>query len=142
MSDFQTAREFAQFIKGLGFRAFVAGVPGGDGTRGYGFITDDKGERVLSFGMRDGDLGGNYNGDRSTGSGWRMDSHTWDLKTAEDVRRALYAMAPNWTGFNASARRSCPTCGHVTESTRSAGTYRTLEQYLKLYGPSSKFQEI
>lgn len=141
MSDYQTAREFAQFIKGLGFRAFVSTTPGGEGPRGYGFITDDKGERVLSFGMRDGDLGGNYNGDRSTGSGWRMDAHTWDLKTAADVKRALYAIAPMWTGFHRAAN-SCPTCGQSRGHEKTEQTYRTLEQYLKLYGSSSKFEEV
>lgn len=142
MNDFETAREFAQFIKGLGFRAFVAGVPGGEGMRGYGFITDAEGTRVLGFGMQDGTLSGNYNGDRQTGSGWRMDSSIWSLKSAEDVKRALYATAPSWTGFNARAANRCPTCGQSTGEPRAAQTYRTLEQYLSLYGSSSKFQEI
>lgn len=142
MSDFNTAREFAQFIKGLGFRAFVAGTPGGDGTRGYGLITDATGERVLSFGMEGGTLGGNYNGDQSTGSGWRIENlHTWDLRTAEDVKRALYALAPGWTGFNTGPRH-CHACGQSTGEARGGSTYRTLEQYLKLYGSSSKFQEV
>ncbi len=139
MSDYQTAREFAQFIKGLGFRAFVAG---NDGRNGYGFITDADGSRVLGFEMREGTLGGNYNGDRSTGSGWRMDQNTWDLKTAEDVKRALYAMAPSWTGFHRSPSR-CHACGQSTGSEADkARSYTTLEQHLKMYGTSSKYSEI
>lgn len=30
MTDFHTAREFGAFVKGLGFRVFIAGTPGGD----------------------------------------------------------------------------------------------------------------
>ncbi len=141
MSGYQTAREFAQFIKGLGFRAFVANTVGGDGPNGYGIITDADGSRVLGFGMRDGDLGGNYNGDRSTGSGWRMDQKTWELKSADDVRKALFATAPSWTGFN-TGRPHCSACGQPRGDAREAATYCTLEQYLKLYGSSSKFEEI
>lgn len=139
MTDFHTAREFAQFIKGLGFRAFVAK---NDGPRGYGFITDAEGSRVLGFQFSDGGtLGGNYNGGRDCGSGWRMDEAPWDLKTAEDVRKALYATAPQWTGFHRGGKR-CPTCGQSTGSSEPARTYTTLEQHLKTYGSSSKYEEI
>lgn len=141
MSDYQTAREFAQYIKGLGFRAFVARINGGEGPRGYGFITDDSGARVLSFEMREGSLGGNYNGDKSSGSGWRMEGNTWDLKTSGDVKRALYANAPRWTGFNAVSSH-CSTCGQSSGEARGWKTYRTLEQYLSTYGSSSKFEEV
>lgn len=141
MSDYQTAREFAQYIKALGFRTFVAGALGGEGPRGYGFITDADGTRVLGFEMREGRLGGNYNGDRQCGTGWRMDQSTWELKTADDVRKALYALAPGWTGFNASARH-CPTCGQSTGVERKAGSYTTLDQHLALYGKSSLYREL
>lgn len=139
--SYETAREFAQFIKGLGFRAFVAGAPGGDGTRGYGIISDAEGSRVLSFQFSDGgSLGGNYNGDASTGSGWRMEIAPWDLRSAEDVKRALYALAPAWTGF-VQGPRCCHACGQSLPA-KTNRTYRTLEQFLKLYGLSSKYVEL
>lgn len=130
MSDFQTAREFAQFIKGLGFRAFVAGTPGGDGTRGYGFITDAEGSRVLSFGM-DGGLSGNYGPPtRESGTGWKIADSVYCIKDAEDVRRLLYSHPPDWI--------------------RKAGAdgrggwryFETLDGHLGHYGSSSKYQEI
>jgi hypothetical protein len=129
MSDFETAREFAQFIKGLGFRAFVAGGPGGDGRRGYGFITDAEGTRVLSYSM-EGSLSGNYGPpSRASGTGWQLPGSIWGLKTAEDVRAALYATAPDWI-----ARGS--------ENASGFRYYCTLAQHLGMYGSSSKYQEI
>lgn len=142
MSDFHNAREFAQFIKALGFRAFVAGTPQGSGARGYGCITDADGSRVLSFQLSDGGtLGGNYRGDRQSGSGWRMERDLYSLKSAADVKAALYAMAPGWTGFNRSAPR-CHACGQSTGAETRAGTYTTLAQYLAAYQQSSKFEEV
>lgn len=127
MSDFQTAREFAQFIKGLGFRAFVAA---NDGIRGHGFITDAKGERVLSFQMDDGSLGGNYGPpSREAGTGWRIHLTVWDMKTADDVRKALYATPPDY-------------CRRATHDRGGWEYFTTLEQHLGLYGSSSKYQEI
>jgi len=130
MSDYQTAREFAQFIKGLGFRAFVAG---NDGVRGYGFITDAAGSRVLSFSMGDGTLGGNYGPpSRTSGTGWQLNATPWSLKTAEDVRQALYSMPPDW-------------CRRASPQARGDDGWRyltTLEQHLAQYGASSKYQEL
>lgn len=129
MSDFRTAREFAQFIKGLGFRAFVAA---NDGPRGYGIITDAEGSRVLCFGM-EGDLSGNYGPpSRTSGTGWRIEgANIWTLKTAEDVRAALYATAPDF-------------CRRYQEGKPGSGFkhYTTLEQHLGMYGSSSKYEEI
>lgn len=140
MSDFHTAREFAQFIKGLGFRAFVAGVPGGDGPRGYGFITDDKGERVLSFSMDRGGLSGNYGPPtRESGTGWQLPGDVWSLKTADDVRAALYAHAPS---EYAKGSATCSLCGSTRHGRGGFEYYSTVDQYLGQYGSSSKFQEI
>jgi hypothetical protein len=129
MSDFETAREFAQFIKGLGFRVFVAK---NDGRRGHGFITDAEGSRVLSFGM-EGGLSGNYGPpSRASGTGWQIEgANIWTLKTAEDVKRALYAIAPN---FCQRYRKGVPDSGFEH--------YTTLAEHLGLYGSSSGYQEI
>lgn len=127
MTDFRTARGYAQFIKGLGFRAFVAA---NDGPRGHGFITDAKGERVVSFQMDDGSLGGNYGPpSRESGTGWRLAESIWALKTAADVRAALYASPPDW----------------IRRKTREHGGWEhltTLEQHLGMYGRSSGYQEV
>lgn len=131
------AREFAHFIKGLGFRVFVAK------SGQYGFITDAEGSRVLSYGFSDGgNLGGNYGPpSQASGTGWRMDESPWDLKTAEDVRKALYAPAPPWCR---PASSGCPSCGRPHESARRDGWqhYTTLEQHLAMYQSSSQYQEI
>lgn len=116
----QTAtKEFAARIKSFGFRVFVA-------ERGeYGFITDDEGSRVLSFSFTDGgNLGGNYGpASRESGTGWRMDETPYDLRTADDVRKALYARPPVYCGNGWK---------HMT----------TLKQHLALYGRSSRYAEI
>jgi hypothetical protein len=128
MTDFRTAREFAQFIKGLGFRAFVAG---NDGPRGYGFMTNADGSRVVSFQMDDGSLGGNYGPpSRACGTGWRMDETVWSIKTRADVQRVLDATPP-W-------------CPQAREGERDSGWRHmtTLEQHLGMYGSSSKYQEV
>jgi hypothetical protein len=115
-----TAPEFAHFAKGLGFRAFVA-----DGGRGmYGFITDAAGSRVLSFSARDWSLSGNY-GPPSTesGTGWRMERSPRDLRSAADVQAALYSHPPIWCG-------------------KGWKRLTTLDQYLAMYGSSSKYLEV
>lgn len=115
----QTARDFASYVKGLGFTVYLAKA----GT--YGFITDDAGERVLSFSFTDGgSLSGNY-GPPSTksGTGWRLEQAPHDLKTHTDVRRALYEPAPAF-------------CGNGWKH------YTSVEQHLKLYGDSSAFARI
>lgn len=135
MTDFHTAREFGAFIKGLGFRVFVAK---NDGTRGHGFITDAEGSRVLSFGM-EGDLGGNYGPpSRESGTGWRIEgANIWTLKTADDVKRALYATAPDFC--RRKSEGGCPRCN---PSRGGFEYYTTLEQHLGMYGRSSGYQEI
>lgn len=134
MSDYHTAREFAQFIKGLGFRGFVAGGIGGDGPRGYGIITDAEGSRVLSFSFSDGgSLGGNYGPpSRNSGTGWRMNGDPYSLKSAEDVRRALYATAPDF----------CRPASPQSRGDDGWKYYSTLAQYQAQYQASSKFEEI
>ena len=113
------ASTFAAFIKGLGLTVYLAR------DREYGFITDDTGSRVLSFSFTDGgSLHGNY-GPPSTksGTGWRLEQSPNDLRTAEDVRRALYALAP---GF----------CGDGWKH------YTTVANHMKLYGDSSGFTQV
>ena len=114
-----SASEWGHFIKGLGFRVYLAKA------RDYGFITDETGSRVLSFSFTDGGkLHGNYGPpSRASGTGWRLEQSPYDLHTAADVRRALYEHAPSWCG-NGWSR------------------YTTLEQHLKLYGDSSGFVEL
>jgi hypothetical protein len=114
------ATEFALRITALGFKVYLA-------ERGtYGFITDDTGERVLSFQFTDGgSLGGNYGPpSKESGTGWRIDgTGPYDLKTAEQVRAALYATAPGWCG-------------------KGWKNYTTAEQELETYGASSGFQLV
>lgn len=116
-----SASQFAQFVTGLGFTAYLAK----DGT--YGFLTDDTGERVLSFSFTDsggGTLFGNYGPPSAkSGTGWRLEQAPHDLQTREDVRRALYAAAPQW-------------CGDGWKR------YTSVEQHLKLYGDSSEFAPL
>ncbi len=57
------------------------------------------------------------------GTGWRMDQHPGDLRTVEDVRRALYSMPPAFCGKGWKA-------------------LTTAEQYLATYSPSSRFVEL
>lgn len=115
----QAARDFAHYVKGLGFTVYLAK----DGT--YGFITDDTAERVLSFSFTDGgSLSGNYGPPSAkSGTGWRLEQAPHDLKTHADVRRALYEPAPRW-------------CGDGWKR------YTSVEQHLKLYGDSSHYTRI
>jgi hypothetical protein len=122
MSQFQNAREFAQFAKGLGFKVYVAK----DNYRGgYGFVTDDSESRVLSFSFSDGgSLGGNDGPpSHASGTGWRLAETPYDVQTADDVRKALYA----WPDYD---------CGHGWKR------FTTVEEYLAMYGASSGFVEI
>lgn len=141
MSNFKTAQEFAQFIKGLGFRAFVA--KNTVSWPGHGFITNTDGSRVVSFQMDDGSLGGNYGPPtRESGTGWRMDETIWSLKSAADVQRVLDANPPAWCR---RAGEHCPTCGrpHSSASRGDGWQYMTtLEQHLSMYGSSSGYQEV
>jgi hypothetical protein len=115
----QMAHEFAERLTALGFRVFIAR----DGTGDYGCISDATGERVLSFSFNDGgSLGGNYGPPSSeSGTGWRLELSPSDLRTAGDVRRALYANPPQWVG-------------------RGWRNLTTLKTYLGFYG-SSRYAE-
>lgn len=115
----QSARDFAHFVKGLGFVVYLA--KSGE----YGFVTDDTGARVLSFSFMDGgSLSGNY-GPPSTasGTGWRLEQSPHELQTSADVRRALNATAPQW-------------CGNGWKH------YTTVAQHLKIYGDSSEYVQL
>ncbi len=120
------ASEFAQFVRGLGFRVWL------DKTRRYGFISDADESRVLSFSYSDGgSLGGNYGpATQQCGTGWRHDKSPYDLRTAEDVRQALYAMPPRW------ARDSCRSSDEGWQS------FTTVAQHLAMYGKSSGYTEV
>lgn len=113
-----TVSDFAKCITALGFRVYVA-----EGGR-HGFITDDTRARVLSFSFNDGgSLGGNYGPpSMASGTGWRMDQSPWDLKTAEDVRKALYAR-PQFD------------CG------KGWSRFTTAAEYLAMYDRGSRFAE-
>lgn len=120
------AHNFAARIKALGFAVYLA--KGGH----YGFITDDTGERVLSFSFAgtEDTLSGNYGPpSRESGTGWRMGTRPQELRTAEDVRAALYAMPPQW-------------CQRATETRGGWRRMTTLAEHLKTYGPSSHYREI
>lgn len=116
-------REFALSIKKCGYRAFIAEL----GT--YGFFTDEEGTRVVSFHEDYGDihLSGNYITDnpRSSGTGWGMG--TYPCLSVPKQR------ADEW--FNAVPFR---------EAISSCRTWRytTLEEHLKTYQQSSKYEEI
>jgi len=113
------AAQFAGFIKGLGFTVYMA-------EQGhYGFITDETESRVLSFQFGvPNRLSGNYcPASRESGTGWAMDQDPSDLKTADDVRKALYShphfnVGLGWKSFT------------------------TVKQHLEMYGPSSKYTKL
>lgn len=111
--------EFAERIKALGFAVYIA--ESGD----YGFITDDTESRVLSFGFgTSAGLGGNYGPPSTTsGTGWKMDEDPYDLRTADDVRKVLYAHPPHWCGKGWK---------HMT----------TVAQHLAAYQASSRYERI
>lgn len=117
--DEKEALDFAYRIKALGFRVFLAEK----GT--YGYVTDETGSRVMCFsGTIWGGLSGNYVANRGSVSGWKMETQLKDLQTKEDVEKALYALAPLWTGV-----------GHSVK-------YTTEKSYRNLYQDSSKFREL
>jgi hypothetical protein len=119
MAHSPDAIAFANFVKGLGFHVYLAK------SGGYGFITDDTESRVLSFSFTDGgSLGGNYGPpSQESGTGWRMEENPYDLKTAKDVREALYAHPPHW-------------CSKGWER------LSTVADYLAMYGNSSGFARV
>lgn len=111
--------EFAAKIKSWGFRIWFA-------ERGYyGFISDDTLSRVLTFNLRDGTLGNCY-GPPSTesGTGWRLHGNPWTLKNPDHVRELLYEYP--------TVRQ----CGNGWKY------LTTVDQHLKMYGPSSRYREV
>lgn len=120
------AHDFAYRVKALGFVVYLAAAGH------YGFISDDTGARVLSFsfaGVED-TLSGNYGPpSRESGTGWRMNEQPQNLRTVDDVRRALYATPPDW-------------CRRATETRGGWRRMTTLEEHLKQYGPSSRYRKI
>lgn len=116
----QAAHDFAQRIKALGFTVYLAKT--GD----YGFITDDSGERVLSFSFSglESSLSGNYGPPSTTsGTGWKLEADPENLWSADDVRRVLYANAPSW-------------CGNGWKR------YTTTAQHIATYGASSRYAQV
>lgn len=116
----EKALEFAHHIMSLGFRVFMAE----SGT--YGFITDEKEERVLGFSFGSGipSLSGNYSpASRESGTGWLMDTVPSDLKTKEDTHSTLYAHPHFHTG-------------------KGWNHFTTVKEYLGIYQKSSKFHEL
>ena len=110
---------FAKRIKALGFRVFLAE------NREYGFITNDDGSRVISFSFSiEPSLSGNYGPpSRESGTGWRLPRSPESLRTVEDVEAAFAETPPAWCG-------------------KGWRYMTTLEQYLKDYGPTSRFYEV
>lgn len=114
----ETTHDFARRITALGFRVYIAR----NGEAPYGFIANDLELRVLSFSFNDGSsLHGNYGPpSRESGTGWRLDECPYDLRTTEDVTRALNAHPPAWEG-------------------KGWRYLTTVAQYLKTYQDSSRF---
>jgi hypothetical protein len=107
--------EVAADIKAKGYRVFISG----SGT--YGIFTDDVGAKVISFGY---DLGcvnfsGNYKTDKpmQTGTGWSIGRST-------DIDEIFKSSPFHWAVGS------------------SKWKYTTLEQFLKTYQVSSKFEEL
>lgn len=110
--------EVSQNLLAQGFKVYIAAK----GT--YGFYTDEKGSKVISF---DCDLGSvsasasyKTSNPSKTGTGFRI-TENFDVK---DAAQYLKASAPGWAIGNATY------------------TFTTLEQYLKQYQDSSKFVEL
>jgi len=110
----------AQRLKSFGYTVYIAE----DGT--YGFYTDDT--RVVSFGGQwnfSVDFSGNYitSAPQQTGTGWGISGgrELSDID-AETARRFITENAPQWATRGASVVK-----------------YTTPEQYLKTYGPSSRY---
>lgn len=116
--DQYTALRFAYKCKKLGFKVYLAE------RKHYGFITDEKGARVLSFGANFSGikLSGNYKPSQGCGSGWQIMEFAPDKFDKEFIEAALYAPAPRWANPNPS--------------------YTTVESHLKSYGSSSRYSQI
>lgn len=101
-----------------GLRVFIA-------ERGtYGFLTNEEGNRVVSFQFDFSAIvfSGNYKTSlpKQTGSGWRIT----DGETVYDYTKLLWAVPPQWAVDSATWK------------------YTTLDQHLSMYGKSSKYQEV
>lgn len=116
--DQYTALKFAYKCKKLGFKVYLAEK------KYYGFVTDEKGARVLSFGANFNGikLSGNYKPAQGCGSGWQIMEFAPDKFDKEFIENALYAHAPRWANPKPS--------------------YTTVEEYLKTYGASSRYSQI
>lgn len=124
MTAFQTKREqaaeFAGRVKAWGFTVYLA--KSGD----HGFITDATESRVMSFSFSGigSSLGGNYGPpSRESGTGWQLSKEVWQLRTAKDVRDALYEQPPAFTG-------------------RGWKYLTNVKQHLATYGQSSGYERV
>ena len=110
--------QIAEEMLAQGYRPFIA--KRGD----YGFFTDAKGSRVVSFGVDLGSVNfsGNYKTSKplSTGTGWRLET----IPGKFDCAGLLNASAPMWATSGAQWR------------------YTTLAEHLETYQPSSQYVEV
>ena len=112
------ARAFAKRMSNLGFSVYIA--ERGD----YGFVTDETESRVLSFAFDriESTLSGNYGPPSAqSGTGWRIENSPDNLKTADDVKDALYSTPPNY----------------CVSGERGWHYLTSVKQYLAHYGSSS-----
>lgn len=113
-----SALEIGKRIAALGFSVYMAG------SNEYGVFTNADGSIVVAFNERN--LSGNYGPpSRISGTGWRMATQAWDLRTKEDVEAALKEASnpPKWCG--------------------NGFRYLTnITQYLETYGASSKYKRL
>ena len=111
------ARDFAARMSALGFTVYLA-------EQGhYGFLTDETESRVLGFSFTGvcSSLSGNYGPPSSeSGTGWGLAQSPGDLRTADDVREALYAIPPAYCG-------------------RGWTHFTNVKQYMSRYGASSRY---
>jgi len=115
--DKQVISELTGRIKEAGFRVFLAE------RETYGFFTDEKGTKVVSFQVDylSPRFSGNYITDKpaSTGTGWQITDHD-----RGDYSNIFSEYPPRWALGDAKYR------------------YATLEDHLKRYQSSSKYQEV
>lgn len=113
------AQQFAGFVKGLGFRVWLAQT--GD----HGFISDGVGDRVMCFSFDvPNRLGGCYGPPSfESGTGWQLSKDPSELRTAGDVRGALYEHPPAFAG-------------------RGWKHFTTVSQHLAMYQSSSHYTEL
>ena len=111
-------KELADEILEEGLRVFISSK----GT--YGFFTDQKGSRVVSFQINYSSISfsGNYNTNKpqSTGTGWAIGDGA-----VSDYQQLLHTPIPDWAVSGATVVN-----------------FRTLEQHLKMYNSSSNYTEL